>query len=171
MDTDIGTSIRAAASHFRVSPESARITDSTATATIDGGLRCRVAGPNGWELWTDMHPTFGGESAAALPSWVLRAAIASCTATTVVMRAAELDVELTDVSVEVESDTDLRGMLGIGQARSEPLQVRVRISLEGDASRECLEDIARWGAERSPVGATIERPVEVSLELRAGGRT
>lgn len=162
---DVGTSIRAAASHFRVSPESARITDSAATATIDGGLRCRVVGPRGWELSTDMHPTFGGESAAALPSWVLRAAIASCTATTVAMRAAELDVALSGVTVEVDSDTDLRGMLGIGEARCEPHQVRVAISLEGDASRECLEGIARWGAARSPVGAAVQRPVEVSVVI------
>lgn len=163
-ERDVGDAIRAVGSHFRRFPETARITDSAASATLSGGLRCRVTGPQGWGLETDMHPRFGGEGTAALPSWVLRGAIASCTATTIAMRAAELDVALSELVVEVDSDTDLRGMLGIGgDASAGPLAVRIRVSIEGEASAECLEEIVQWGGSHSPVAVAVADAIEVAV--------
>ena len=55
----------------------------------------------------------GGGAAAPTPGWLVRAALASCAATTIAMRAAELDIALTRLEVTAESETDMRGLLDV----------------------------------------------------------
>ena len=43
----IGRSIEAARQYLAEHPEEARYTDTAASAVIEGGLRCRVEGPDG----------------------------------------------------------------------------------------------------------------------------
>ena len=81
----------------------------------DGGLRCRVKGPSG-ELTTDMATALGGGGSAPSPGWLLRAALASCDATIVAMEAARAGIELTDLTVTVVSESDNRGVFGVGDA-------------------------------------------------------
>ena len=54
----------------------------------------------------------GGEASAPTPGWYVRTGVASCTATVIALRAAELGLQLDRVEVEVRSRSDKRGMLG-----------------------------------------------------------
>lgn len=161
---EVGAAIRTVSAHFQESPRSAQITDRPATATLESGLRCRVTGPDDWQLTTDMHPTLGGAGTAAYPSWVLRAAAASCVATTIAMRAGVQELTLRHLEVHVGSDTDLRGMLGVGDpATSAPSVVRVDVTIDADAPAAALDELVRWAVLHSPVGATVAEPVPVSI--------
>ena len=108
----ISRAIATASDHLTEHPEAGSGTDTAATAVREQGLRFRVEGPKG-EVITDMSKTVGGGATAPTPGWLLRAALASCDATAVAMEAAREGVELTDLTVTVESESDFRGVLGV----------------------------------------------------------
>lgn len=162
----IRDAIETAASHLREHPEAGVSTDAAATATLEEGLRFRVEGPKG-DVTTDMSKTVGGGATAPTPGWLMRAALASCDATAVAMEAAREGVELTDLTVTVESETDFRGVLGVDDTvRPGPRAVRVRIRLAAaDAGEDQLREIVRRAESRSPVGDAVARAVSITTEI------
>ena len=147
-------------------PDAAVATDSAATAVREDGLRIRIDGP--WaSLTSDMAESVGGGASAPTPGWLLRGALAACDATLVAMEAARDGIELSDLTVSVESDTDFRGVLGVeGAPHPGPLAVRVRIELAApDATEDQLREIVRRAEARSPVRDAIAREVSMSTEI------
>jgi uncharacterized OsmC-like protein len=100
----------------------------------------------------------------------MRAALASCDATLVAMEAARDDVELSELTVTVDSESDFRGILGVDDGVSPgPRAVRVRIQLASDnASEEQLREIVRRAEARSPVRDALERAVSMTTEVVTG---
>jgi uncharacterized OsmC-like protein len=97
----------------------------------------------------------------------LRAAIASCDATLIAMRAAQEGVSLSAVEVTVDSESDDRGILGLDDATpAGPLSARVAVSISGDGSDEQLRSIVAWAHEHCPVTDAVSRAVPVKLEIR-----
>lgn len=158
--------IEQVAGHLAEHPDEARETDATATAAPEDGLRIRVRGPSG-EVVTDMATMVGGGASAPSPGWMLRAALASCDATLVAMEAARAGIELTELTVSVESDSDHRGLLGLAEdVPPGPLAVRVRIELaasNADAAR--LRELVEQAEARSPVRDALERSVAMTTEI------
>jgi uncharacterized OsmC-like protein len=140
--------------------------DAAAIAVHEDRLRFRVDGPNG-AITTDMSESVGGGASAPTPGWLMRAALAPCDATTVAMEAARDGIELSDLTVSVESDTDFRGVLGVdGSPHPGPLAIRVQIELAApDATEEQLRAIVRRAEARSPVRDAIAREVSMSTEI------
>ncbi len=167
---DIRTALQNAVAYLSAKPEEARYTDSAATAVIEGGLTCRVRGPNGEETVSDMPNSVGGGSSAPSPGWLFRAALASCVATLVAMRAAEEGVELSRLEVEVDSESDDRGILGMdASVPAGPLSARIRISVAADGvSPEVLKRIAEEGKDRCPVSDALGRAVPTTTEVHTG---
>lgn len=165
----IRSAIETASSHLIEHPEAARGPDKPAVAVHEEGLRVRVEGPTG-DLSTDMPPSVGGGATAPTPGWLLRAALASCDATAIAMEAAREGIELTDLSVTVESESDFRGVLGVDDSvQPGPLSVRISIRLSADnATEEQLREIAERAESRSPVGDAIARAVSVTTEIEVG---
>jgi uncharacterized OsmC-like protein len=148
-------------------PEECRSPDRAATAVIEEGLRCRAEGPDGATLVSDMSRALGGGASAPSPGWLFRAALATCDATVIAMRAAQLGVPLTTLMVTVESESDDRGLLGMDHsipAGPFSIRTRVRIGATGVAS-ERLREIVTWAEAHSPVGDAIRRAVPSSLEV------
>jgi uncharacterized OsmC-like protein len=165
----IRSAIETASGKLAEHPEMAIGTDAAATAVREEGLRFRVDGPNG-AITTDMSESVGGAASAPTPGWLMRAALAACDATTVAMEAARDGIELSDLTVSVESDTDFRGVLGVdGSPHPGPLAIRVRIELAGaGASEEQLREIVRRAEERSPVRDALVREISMSTEVVTG---
>jgi uncharacterized OsmC-like protein len=82
---------------FAQAPEKARSKNPPATATLESGLKFQVTGQHGERLSTDMPPGMGGGGSGPNPGWLLRASLASCTATVIAMRAAHIGVTLTSL--------------------------------------------------------------------------
>lgn len=162
----IRRAIETASTYLAEHPEIAAEADVAATASREQGLRFRVEGPNG-DLITDMSEAVGGGATAFTPGWLLRAALASCDATLVAMEAARDGVELTDLTVAVDSDSDSRGLLGVDDAvPAGPLAVRVRIQLAAsNASNDQLREIAQRAESRSPVRDAVARAVSLTTEI------
>jgi uncharacterized OsmC-like protein len=137
-----------------------------ATARLVDGLRFEVSGPKGVVAHTDMGTPLGGTETAPSPGTLLRAAMAACTATVIAMRAARLDVALETLEVTVESDSDVRGLLGLADvpAAFAAVRTRVRIGSPGIPA-DRLREIAAWGDAHSPVCCTVRHPPHSTVEV------
>lgn len=148
-------------------PERGRSTNPPATAVLEGGLKCEVAGPRGEKLSTDMPPALGGGGSAPSPGWLLRASLASCTATVIAIRAAQLGVTLTSLEVSVSSESDDRGLLGTDDSVSaglSGLRTHVKVGAK-DATADRLREIVQWADAHSPVGSTIRQAPASAVEV------
>jgi uncharacterized OsmC-like protein len=114
-----------------------------------------------------MSESVGGGATAPTPAWLLRAGLASCDATLVAMEAARDDIELTDLTVTVDSESDFRGILGVDDAiHPGPRAVRVRIQLAAaNATEDQLREIVQRAESRSPVRDALERAVSMTTEI------
>ena len=112
-----------------------------------------------------MVPSVGGEGSAPSAGWLLRAALASCVATLVAMRAAQRGVELAGVEVSVDSESDDRGILGIDpDVPAGPLSMRLSVRA-GAADGTGADDIVSWAVEHCPVYDAIRRAIPVSVSV------
>ena len=148
-------------------PEKARVRNAPAIAVVEDGLRCRVTGPAGELLHTDMPPGMGGGGSAPNPGWLMRAALASCNATGIATRAAKAGINLTKLEVSVSSETDSRGVLGLDESISaamRPLQLNVKISAPGIPAEE-LRNLVQWVCSHSPVGTTDVSAASVDIQI------
>lgn len=162
----IRSAIEVAAAHLTEHPEAGLSTDAAATAVREEGLRFRVEGAKG-AVVTDMATSVGGGASAPTPAWLMRAALASCDASLVAMEAARDGVELTDLKVTVESESDFRGVLGVdASVPAGPRAVRVCIELAAaGATENQLREIVRRAEARSPVRDAVVRQVSMTTEV------
>jgi len=163
----IQQSIAGVTKFFSENPQRGRTTDKAAVATVQEGLRCKAEGPNGAALISDMPKGIGGGGTAPTPGWFLRAALANCDATVIAMRAAQLGVVLTKLEVIVDSVSDDRGMLGLGEGIPPgPQSVRIRVVIAADgAAPEQLRQIVEWAESHSPVGDAVRRAIPSSVDI------
>jgi uncharacterized OsmC-like protein len=164
---EIRSAIEAAVGYLTEHPDEARYTDSQAVATIEEGLRCRVTGPDGASVVTDMPPSVGGGGSAPSAGWLFRASMASCIATVIAMRAAQQGVELSGLEVTVDSESDDHGILGMDDdVPAGPLSVRVGVRISSpDAEPDRLRAIAEWGADHCPVCDATRRAVPMTRQI------
>lgn len=162
----IKQAIEALGAAIAAEPAKAGAKGTPATARLAEGLRCEVAGPRNERMLTDMPRAMGGEASAPNPGWYLRGAIASCAATVIAMRAAKLGIALSTLEVTVESDSDLRGILGLDDSvRAGQSAVRMKVRISGDAAPQALRELVQWADEHSPVGCTLRVPPACSLDI------
>ena len=165
--SDVAAAIAKLTKVLAEQPERARTKNAPATAVIQEGLKFRVTGPRGEEVLTDMPPALGGAGSGPNPGWLLRAGLASCNATVMAMRAAQLGMRLKTLEVTVESDSDNRGILGTDErvhAGMLSLRTKVRIGADG-ATPAQLQEIVAWGEAHSPVGCTIRRSPNATTDV------
>jgi uncharacterized OsmC-like protein len=151
---------------FLEKPEAARRANAAATAVWRNGLSCEVTGPASEKVITDMQVAIGGNGSGPNPGWLLRASMASCTATAIAMRAAMRGIELRQLEVSVESASDARGLVDIPDVSTalSDMRMSIRIGAEGvDESR--LRELATWGEGHSPVSCTLRDRPPVTLEI------
>lgn len=167
MTDAIRSAIEGASAYLTQHPDEARYTDSLATARLESGLRVRVEGPNGEQLQTDMPAAVGGAGSAASPGWYLRAAVAACVASLATMRAAQLGMTGFSCELEVDSESDDRGILGLdASVPGGPLSMRIGFRASADGvGLERLEEVAVWAVDHCPVSDAVRRAVPVHIEV------
>ena len=167
MTDAIRTAIEGASAYLAEHPDEARYFDSRATATLGEGLHVSVEGPAGERLETDMPSAVGGAGAAPSPGWFLRASVAACVASLARMRAAQLGLVGFAGSVEVDSESDDRGILGLDPGTpADPLRMRIHLRVTADgADVRKLQEIAEWAVDHCPASDAVKRaiPVEVTV--------
>jgi uncharacterized OsmC-like protein len=97
----------------------------------------------------------------------MQAALATCNATGIAMKAAREGIELTTLEVSIETESDTRGIFGIDESiQAGPLNMstRVRIGAKG-VPEEKLHEIVKWNEKYSYVGNAICRSVPLKTEV------
>ncbi len=169
MNDAIRAAIEGASAYLTENPDEARYTDSLATAHIEAGLRIHVGGPNGEVLVTDMPTAVGGGSSAPSPGWYLRAAVAACVTSLAVMRAAQLGIESFTCEVEVDSESDDRGILGLDPSvPAGPLSMRIGYRMSAASmGPDQLAEIAQWAVDHCPVSDAVRRTIPTLVDVIA----
>ncbi len=167
MPDRIAAAVKAAIEHLQSDPQSGACTDSSARATLTEGLRVEIKGPAGQHIVSDMPPGVGGQSSAPSPGWYFRAAVASCTATIIAIRAAAVGIALSRIEVEVVSQSDDRGMLGVDDdVPAGPIKSRMHIVIAASgADPQGLLDLAEWGVAHSPMADAFRRAVPMDVAI------
>lgn len=165
--SSVADAISNATTYLKAHPEEARYTDSAAVAKLVSGLTVTVTDPNGRSITTDMSTGIGGGDTAPSPGWLFRAALAACDTTLIAMRAAMLGVELTEVEVTINSESNDYGILGIDDSvPSGPLGIRthVRAKAKGVTAPQ-LRNLVDWAVAHCPVCDAAKRAVPMTLEI------
>ena len=163
---DIGAAVRRASAYLTDHPGHALYRDSHARARLREGLRAEVEGPGGERLTTDMPKGIGGGSTKPSPGWYYRAAAAACVASLIGIRAAMVGIELEPDSVEVtvDSESDDRGILGLGEdIPAGALSVRIAVTVRGPVDRPAFEEAVHWAVGHCPVTDTTRRAVPLEV--------
>lgn len=166
----IKESVESVIEHYSNNPERARDAGPTVTAIMEEGLRCRIEAPDGTSIVTDMPTGIGGGGLTPSPGRLFRAALASCDATLLTLRAAQIGLSLTTLEVTVEGDPDdtsVLGFLGIDEnipPGEHGIQCRFRLGAE-NATPEELHELVAWVEAHSPIGDSIRRAIPTKVDI------
>ena len=118
---------------------------------ITNGLTCEVQ-EGDWKFSVDMPAGVGGAGTAPTPGVYGRGALGSCLAIGYMMKAAELEIPITNLEVIVEADFDDGALLGTADKNIPPgyLEVRYTINIESDATNEKIMQLVDDGDAHSP---------------------
>jgi uncharacterized OsmC-like protein len=164
---NIRSSLEKTIEYMKTHPEEMLNRATTAKAILEKDLKIRTNGPQGEVVITDMPPEVGGEGSAPTPGWYMQAALASCVATMIAMRTAQVGIELNTLEVSINTETDSRGIFGLDELIiSGPLKMNthIRIGAEG-ISEEKLHEIVKWCDKFSWVGNAICRSVPLKTKV------
>jgi uncharacterized OsmC-like protein len=164
---NIRNSMEKTIDHLKANPEKALNKATAATAVLENGLKVRTTGSNEEVVITDMPTTVGGEGTAPTPGWYMQAALATCNATGIAMKAAREGIELTTLEVSIETESDTRGIFGIDESiQAGPLNMRTRVRIGAkEVPEEKLQEIVKWNEKYSWVGNAICRSVPLKTEV------
>jgi uncharacterized OsmC-like protein len=164
----IADAVSNASAYLTDHPDEARYRDSVAHARLTQGLVVEVTGPGGERVSTDMPAGIGGTATTASPGWLFRAAAAACVASLVAIRGAATGIDVRGVEVDVDSESDDRGILGLDAGiPAGALSVRVVVSIDApEAGRDAVEALAAWAVAHCPVTDSIKRQVSLTIEVR-----
>lgn len=126
---------------------------------VTNGLACDIE-EGSWKFKADMPVSIGGNDAAPKPGVYGRAALGSCLAIGYMMKAAEMDINITELEIEVEADYDNGGLLGTADKSVPPgyLEIRYTINIESDSTDERILQLLDEGDAHSPYLDIFSRP-------------
>ncbi len=131
-------------------------------STITDGLRC-TSEEGAWRFETDLPDAMGGSGSAPSPGVLGRAALGSCLAIGYQMRAARLGVDLASLTVEVEADFDVAGILSLeSAARPGYSHVRYHVIVESSASEADVLRVLNEGDALSPYRDVFSAPTPMT---------
>ncbi len=116
----------------------------------------------------DEPPGLLGEDTAPNPSEAVLACLGSCLSVGIHANATMRGITLTKLELELSGDINITGVWGIGDLAEKRLgftDIRVKVMLDGDASREVLEELVAHSNYWSPVANTLRLPVNMDVTL------
>lgn len=135
------------------------------TVRLRDGKTCEVQnGP--WKFTTDVSTDQGGNDEGPGPGVLERAALGSCLAMGYSQWAALLEVPVDNITVEVESDFDARGMFGIDDQPPGFTCLRYRVTIESPAPTADVEEVIDEADAHSPVLDDFQRPLPVERDVQ-----
>ncbi len=128
------------------------------------GTSCEVEHKH-WKFTVDVGTGEGGNDAGPGPGILERGALGSCLAIGCAQMAAVMEVPINHLEVEIETDTDARGMLGVDDRSPGYQAVRYKIYIDSPASEEQVNNVVREVERLNPTLDNFRRALPVEGEL------
>lgn len=146
----------------------ARGTNKVHTVT-DGQYRT-VSHVNQHEVVVDEPLHLFGEDTAPAPGEIVLSGLGGCLAVGITAVATWKQVKLSKLEILLEADIGNTGAWGAGGADRQPedmgfKEIRVKVLVEGDASREELDEIVQRANYFSPVANSMRNPIPFTISL------
>ena len=139
---------------------------SVTTSRLVDGLACDITRGD-WKLRADLSPAEGGDGSGPSPSVYGEGALAACLTMGLAIAAAQRGIEIAKLSVEVESDWDIRGMYGLGDNIPPGYtKVRILVDLDSSASTADADKLLADVVHNSPWMDVYRRNNDVAVSLR-----
>lgn len=111
-----------------------------------------------------------GQDTAPAPGEIALSGLGGCLCVGITAVATHRNVKLSKLEVFLEGDIGNAAAWGAGGAERAPSQmgfqhIRVKVEIEGDATREELDDIVRHANFCSPVANTMRNPIPFDISL------
>jgi uncharacterized OsmC-like protein len=132
---------------------------------VTDACTCRVTDGD-WEVTVDLPEKWGGSNRGPNPGVFGRASLGSCLAVAYRRWAAEHDLPLRSLTIEIEADYDARGELGMADVTPGYVEVRYIVSVESDAPEEEVRRVFDLAETRCPYLAVWRDPIAMRRELR-----
>jgi len=95
-------------------------------------------------------------------------AFGSCLAVGLQANAAARGISLTKLEITLEGDINITSTWGTGELAKPQIgftDVRVKVDIDGNASKEELAEMVAHANDWSPVSATLRNPMPVAVEM------
>ncbi len=153
----------------KTNPASGKVTLKAKTVT-EGQFRNLTFIRDLQPVVIDEPPHLLGENTAPNPSESVLAALGACLAVGYMANASQRNIQLSEISIEIEGDIDVSAVWGLGDTHEGKVAgftaIRVKAHLAGgSASREELADIVENANIWSPVANTLRNNVQVIATL------
>lgn len=119
-----------------------------------------------FEFVVDEPPALDGTNDGPNPVEYLLGSWAGCLNVVAHTVAAERDIDIGGVTIDIDGDLDPRRFLGlVDDGRAGYQQIRVTLSIDADVDEETLHDLTAEIEERCPVGDNLQNqtPTEVTV--------
>lgn len=141
--------------------------------TVVEGQYRTISHVRGHEVVVDEPLHLFGQDTAPAPAEVVLSALGGCLAVGIIAVATWKEVPLRKLELHLEGDIGNPAAWGAGGHEPSPEEmgiqaVRVKVDIEGDASREVLDEIVRRANYYSPVGNTVRNPIDFEIGLLEG---
>jgi uncharacterized OsmC-like protein len=136
------------------------------TARLIDGLTCEIE-EGDWKLVADMGEVSGGNNKGPNPGILGRAALGSCLAMGYALWAAERDIRLKSVEVEIQADYDASGHYGVNDdVTAGYTEVRYMVTIESDAPEADITKMVDEADAHTPLLVVFGKPQPLKRELR-----
>jgi len=116
-------------------------------------------------ILTDEPEALAGANTAPNPVELVLAALGSCLTVGYAAAATGQGIELRSLEVDVKGDLDLHVFLGLREGHAGYGNIEVTTSIDSDADESALQALHEAVIATSPVGHTLEHPIEVRARL------
>jgi len=169
-DTIGAVGVPAVAAQFQLRAKSDWVNGTHSKATVNGffGAGEEHERPEDFVADGD-HPSVlcGGDNGAT-PIEYLLSALGACLTAGIANIASARQVKLNAVTVNVEGDIDLQGLLGLDNSVRNGFQsIRATVEIDGDADAEKLGKIVQQSIARSAVFDMLTNGTNVEVEVAA----
>ena len=135
-------------------------------ARVDCGTLCHVE-EAGRTLTLDVGKALGGNDQGPNPGMLLRSAMSGCVAIGIRQWAARRNLPIEQVEVQLETDVDARGQLGVCEAAAPGFQrVRMLITVTSAAPFAAIDDLVATSLKYSPLMDLFLNPQPVDHRLK-----
>ena len=126
----------------------------------------QVRSNGGHTVVTDHPEHFSATDAGVTPAELILMGLAGCLSAGVATVATNRGIQLRSVSATVEGDMDMRGIMGVDpDARNGFGEIRVRFTIDADATAEEIQALVAQSQKRSAVADALANPTVLSVEV------